>query len=96
MFYFYQKLISLRKQCPVIVHGEYKLLLADSEELFVYERRLGDERLLTACNFTDRDAEFVMPKEFAKGKCLIANYKEPGEEGKLRPYEAVVMAAGGD
>ncbi len=96
VFYFYQKLISLRKQCPVIVHGEYKLLLADSEELFVYERRLGDERLLTACNFTDRDAEFVMPKEFAKGKCLIANYKEPGEEGKLRPYEAVVMAAGGD
>ena len=76
VFYFYQKLIALRKSCPVIVHGEYRLLLPDSEELFVYERRLGDERLLTACNFTDRDVEFVMPKEFEGGKCLIANYKE--------------------
>ncbi len=92
VFYFYQKLIALRKSCPVIVHGEYRLLLPDSEELFVYERRLGDERLLTACNFTDRDVEFVMPKEFEGGKCLIANYKEPGEAGRLRPYEAVVMA----
>ncbi|MCI8606755.1 MAG: alpha-glucosidase [Hungatella sp.] len=96
VFYFYQKLIALRKSCPVIVHGEYRLLLPDSEELFVYERRLGDERLLTACNFTDRDVEFVMPKEFEGGKCLIANYKEPGEAGRLRPYEAVVMAVGVD
>ena len=91
VFYFYQKLIALRKSCPVIVHGEYRLLLPDSEELFVYERRLGDERLLTACNFTDRDVEFVMPKEFEGGKCLIANYKEPGEAGRLRPYEAVAV-----
>lgn len=96
VFYFYQKLIALRKSCPVIVHGGYRLLLPDSEELFVYERRLGDERLLTACNFTDRDVEFVMPKEFEGGKCLIANYKEPGEAGRLRPYEAVVMAVGVD
>ncbi len=96
VFYFYQKLIALRKSCPVIVHGEYRLLLPDSEELFVYERRLGDERLLTACNFTDRDVEFVMPKEFEGGKCLIANYKEPGEAGRLRPYEVVVMAVGVD
>ncbi len=91
VFYFYQKLISLRKQYPVIVHGAYKLLLADSEELFVYERRLGDVRLLTACNFVDRETRFVMPEEFARGKCLIGNYKEPGKAGSLRPYEAVVM-----
>ena len=91
VFYFYQKLISLRKQYPVIVHGAYKLLLADSEELFVYERRLGDVRLLTACNFVDRETRFVMPEEFARGKCLIGNYKEPGKAGSLRPYEVVVM-----
>lgn len=91
VFYYYQKLISLRKQYPVIVYGEYRLLLADSEELFVYERRLGDEKLLTVCSFVDRETEFEMPKEFARGKCLITNYKEPGEAGWLRPYEAIVM-----
>ncbi len=91
VFYYYQKLISLRKQYPVIVYGEYRLLLADSEELFVYERRLGDEKLLTVCSFADRETEFEMPKEFARGKCLITNYKEPGEAGWLRPYEAIVM-----
>ncbi|MCI9597970.1 MAG: alpha-glucosidase [Firmicutes bacterium] len=91
VFYYYQKLISLRKEYPVIVHGTYQLLLADSEELFVYERAFGAEKLLVACSFVDKETEFQVPEEFAEGKRLISNYKEPGRDGKLRPYEAFVI-----
>lgn len=91
VFYYYQKLISLRKEYPIIVHGTYQLLLDDSEELFVYERSLGAEKLLVACSFVDKETAFQVPEEFAEGECLIANYKEPGREGRLRPYEAFVI-----
>jgi oligo-1,6-glucosidase len=91
VFYYYQKLISLRKRYPVIVHGEYKLLLADSEELFVYERALGNKKLLVVCSFADKETRFEMPEDFAGGECLISNYPEPGKDGKLQPYEAFVI-----
>lgn len=91
VFYYYQKLISLRKEHPIIIHGTYRLHLADSEELFVYERTLGVEKLLVACSFVDREIEFQVPEEFVHGRCLITNYKGSCRTGKLRPYEAFVI-----
>lgn len=91
VFYHYQKLIALRKQYPVIVHGDYKLLFADSEEIFAYQRTLRKEKLLVVCNFTDQETAFILPKEFAGGRYLIANYENPGKEGVLRPYEAFAV-----
>lgn len=94
VFYHYQKLIALRKQYPVIVHGDYKLLLADSEEIFAYQRTLRKEKLLVVCSFTDQETAFTLPKEFAGGRYLIANYENPGKEGVLRPYEAFAVLIG--
>ena len=91
VFYHYQKLIALRKQYPIIVEGTYRLLMADSEELFVYERILGEEKLLVACNFTDHDTVFHVPREFISGTCLITNYEDGFRDGKLRAYEAMVL-----
>lgn len=94
VFYHYQKLIALRKQYPIIVHGDYKLLFADSEEIFAYQRTLGKEKLLVVCNFTDQETAFTLPEEFAGGRYLIANYENPGKEGVLRPYEAFAVLIG--
>lgn len=94
VFYHYQKLISLRKQYPVIVCGDYQLLLADSEELFVYRRSLAKEKLLVVCSFVEEETKFTMPEEFAGGKYLISNYKTPPTEGKLRPYESFAVWVG--
>ena len=38
IFYYYQKLIGLRKQHKVIVHGDYQLLLEDDPQIFAYIR----------------------------------------------------------
>ena len=94
VFYHYQKLIALRKQYPIIVHGDYKLLFADSEEIFAYQRTLRKEKLLVVCSFTDQETAFPLPEEFNGGRDLIANYENPGKEGVLRPYEAFAVLIG--
>lgn len=99
VFHFYKKLIALRKTHPVMVYGKYELLLADSEELFVYTRTLEDDgaesakNLLVVCNFADREVSFTLPEEFVGASCMIANMEnEYGhKEINLKPYEAFVL-----
>lgn len=89
VYSYYKKLINLRKQYEVIVYGKYKLLEEDSNELFIYARTLGDEKLLTICNFTDKEIAYNLEEEWVKASLLIGNYPERAEH-ELRPYEAVV------
>ena len=93
VFHYYKKLISLRKQYPVIVYGSYELLLKDSEELFIYTRTLEHEKLLVVCSFSENPCSFQIPDEFQNATCLISNmtpcYSE--ETATLRPYEAFVL-----
>lgn len=96
VFHYYQKLIALRKQYPVIVYGNYQLLLDDSEELFVYTREYEGEKLLVVCSFTDKEMGFEIPKKFQGAQCLIANYENSYDSEKmvLKPYEAFVLRVG--
>lgn len=94
VFYYYQKLIRLRKEYPVIVYGHYKLLLPESRQLYVYTREYEGERLLTICNFTGESTECRIPAEFMEGKILISNThrSQVTEENLvLEPYEALVL-----
>ena len=93
VFHYYQKLIVLRKQYPVIVYGKYELLLPEDENLFVYTRTLENEKLLTVCNFSEKEQEFGIPEEFADAQCLIANLPNDYAKGQiaLKPYEAFVL-----
>ena len=93
VFRYYQKLISLRKQYPLIVYGRYEALFEDDENLFVYTRELDGEKLLTVCNFSDQEQKFQIPEEFQKGECLIANLPNDYQKGSvtLKAYEAFVL-----
>ena len=93
VFHYYKKLITLRKENPVIVYGKYELLLPDSEELFVYTRTLENEKLLVVCNFSDKETAFTMPEEFVSASCLISNLPNAydKQEITLKPYEAFVL-----
>jgi oligo-1,6-glucosidase len=96
IFYYYQKLIKLRKEHEVVVYGTYDLQLADHEQIYAYTRTLGDEQLLVMCNFSGEHAEFVMPEHivFGGSQLLIGNYagqeEEVGSALSLKPYEARV------
>ena len=93
VFHYYQKLIALRKQYPVIVYGKYELLFEKDENLYAYTRELDEEKLLTVCNFTDHEQVFEIPEEFRNAECLIANIPNAYEQKKItmKPYEAFVL-----
>ena len=90
VFYYYQKLIRLRKEHPIFREGDFELVDAKSEQIFAYLRRTENETLLVACNFTGETVPFVWPEGFGEAVLLISNCGEP-ENGTLRPYEAFML-----
>ena len=90
VFRFYQKLIRLRKEMDVIVHGHYTLLEPEHPDLFIYTRTLGNESLLVVCNFSEREQAYAVPEEYRGAEILIANYPDAAPAGIVRPWEAVV------
>jgi oligo-1,6-glucosidase len=96
IFYYFQKLIRLRKEKPVVVHGSYDLILDEDREIYAFTRTLGDERLLVILNFTGNNPVFVLPNSVTSSgqELVISNYPvDSGEDIRqltLRPYEARV------
>ncbi len=97
VFHYYKKLISLRKELPVMVYGEYRELFAERSDLFAWERTLGEERLIVVNNFTDQTivvdiSQQVTREEFS---LYLSNYEDfkVSNTGiyQLRPYEAFVL-----
>lgn len=92
VFHYYQKLIALRKEYEIIVYGQYDLMLEEDPDLYVYTRTYEGKKLITICNFSEKDRVFEVPEEFKGGEILIQNYEgEAMPNGTLRPYEAVVI-----
>ncbi len=93
VFHYYQKLIALRKEQPVLVYGHYALLEPDHESLYVYTRTLEEQKVLVICNFTKEEVSYEIPAEFGGKQVLISNYGRDGAEGTitLKPYEALVL-----
>ena len=95
IFNYYRKLIKIRKSNPVVIHGDYKLILEKNKDIFAYIRTIENEKLLVVCNFTGNDkTKFVLEEqiEFKSRELLISNYdvdvNEPIENIDLRPYES--------
>jgi oligo-1,6-glucosidase len=98
LFYYYQRLIKLRKEKPIIVHGSYDLILADDPEIYAFTRTLDDQRLVVILNFNKSLPVFTLPESISFSGCelVISNYSvDPTEDIRrftLRPYEARVYA----
>jgi oligo-1,6-glucosidase len=100
LFYYYQRLIRLRKEKPIIVQGNYDLILDEHQEIYAFTRTLEDERLLVILNFTKSKPVFVLPDSvsFSDKELLISNYSvDPAEDIRrltLQPYETRVYTLG--
>ncbi|MGG4044003.1 glycoside hydrolase family 13 protein [Paenibacillus favisporus] len=93
IFRYYQRLIALRKQNPVMVYGDYQLLLQDHEQIYAYTRTLDEVIWLIALNFSESAAILELDERYSgmKRELIIGNYPEDGmETERLRPYEARV------
>ena len=96
IFYTYKRLIQYRKDYDIFVDGSYNIINEDNEHLYVYERKLDDERVLVISNFSNKNVEWNLPKEYIdKDNYIIleTNYtrKEILEKMELKPYESILV-----
>ena len=93
IFTFYQKLIALRKELPIIAEGSYRPVYEDSQQVYAFERQLGDEKLLVLNNFYPDPITIDILPEYQNGEVLLSNYEEnqTAEVVTLRPYESLAI-----
>ena len=96
IFFYYQKIIQLRKENLIMIYGDYQLFLEDDEQIYYYLRTLDKDRLLIILNFFSNQIFFNLPTNinYQEKELLISNYdveeKEDIKSIYLRSYEARV------
>jgi len=96
IYYFYKKLIRLRKENPVFIYGEYQLLKPNHPKLFVYLRRLGRQKAIVINNFSENHTRFKVPGSisYSSSKLVLNNYDLTDQKLRknftLKPYETRV------
>ena len=91
IFYYYQKLIKLRKQNDIFVHGTFELLCPEDKSIFAYIREWKGKKWIIICNFYEKPTQFIYS---GKGTVILSNYEQQAtislEQMQLRPYEAII------
>ena len=90
VYNYYKKLIRLRKENEIMVHGRFNPLLEEDDHIYAYERLWESEKIVVACNFTKEVQACDLFQGLEDGKELISNYKEH-KTGVLQPYEAIAV-----
>lgn len=88
IFYYYQNLITLRREYEIIRRGTFEEIDLNDEQVYAYYRHHEDQTLLVMSNFTSQ----TLIRDYGQNnatKYLIGNYSE--DKGvTLRPYESKV------
>ncbi|SDQ12113.1 alpha-glucosidase [Carnobacterium viridans] len=92
IFNYYKKVIHLRKENELIVWGDYKELLPNDPQLFVYERSYQGETWLIIINFYEKPTIYKDDDRKVE-TIVISNYMDSSkkiDKLELRPFESVV------
>jgi len=100
IFYHYQKLISLRKENPLIVYGDFKLVLEDNDSIFAFTRTLDDQVLLVINNFSSDQVCLNSVFDYKDYQLILSNYQKDYSAIKqewfrsyrLSPYESIIIS----
>jgi oligo-1,6-glucosidase len=97
VFEHYRKLIELRHTDPVIIDGEFELLLPDHPAIWTFLRRGRDAELLVAANFSADVTAAALPLDpgWADATVVLSNLPDQDPlqsppDLKLRPWESVI------
>lgn len=95
VYRFYQKLIEIKKTNSTAIYGETLEYDPDSRKIIMYSRSYEGHRLLVAGNFSGKEAECIIPPDFALSdlEIILTNCgrKTPERVMKLKPYEAILF-----
>lgn len=89
VFYFYQKMNTLRKQYPIITYGDYTLLDPDDEQTWTYTREFEGQKLTLTANFSKDTITRDYAAAPANTNLILSNYDDD-QGSTLRPYEVKV------
>jgi oligo-1,6-glucosidase len=89
IFAYYQRLIRLRHELPVVALGDFELLEPEHPTLYAFTRTLGDQRLLVFGNWSSEQLDLPAGLTDEARARLIGNYSK-WNESTLQPWEARV------
>lgn len=75
----YRRLIQLRRDEPVVVHGDFTMLLPDHQQVYAFTRRLDGVELLVLGNFSGQQVTADVPDAatWARGEVLVTTCPLP-------------------
>jgi len=94
IFYMYKKLIQLRKDDPLIVWGDYELLLPGHSSIFAYKRSYQGRTWLVAANMSEQEERLELDEDEKTAKVIASNYEKEEidlERAILQPFEAFAV-----
>ncbi|MBR3160576.1 MAG: alpha-glucosidase [Atopobiaceae bacterium] len=87
---YYRALAQERNALPVLVAGDYHELMAESEEVYAFERVCGNDRAVILTNWTGNEATY--DAALVDGLSFAFGTHGTSEAGKLQPYEGAIFA----
>ncbi|MBO4395842.1 MAG: alpha-glucosidase [Eubacterium sp.] len=95
----YHQLAKFRQGNQILVDGDYKEIMSDSEQVYSFVRQSGDKKFIVAVNFTGEAATLDLSEagvtDPSEANVALSSYTDLGQPvtnaGELRPYEAVVI-----
>ena len=95
VFHHYQRLIELRRDDPIVQRGDFAMLVPDHPHVYAFRRRLGDQELVVAGNFSGDEQRIEIEAKWEGAELVIGNHSNTqaprGGMLALRPWEAVVF-----
>ena len=90
IFHYYQKLIAMRKEYPVIAEGSIRFVETGQPDVMAYVREDADDRMFVVCSFADGQRSLAFAGDMENDELILDNYGKDGEDPVLRPFEARV------
>lgn len=93
IFYYYQKLIAIRKEHDIIPYGSFELHYGDHPSVYAYTRTHGNEKILVLCNVSGEEQviDNIASFDITRTEILISNEELHEKDAfTLNPWEATV------
>ncbi|CAM4310330.1 glycoside hydrolase family 13 protein [Zobellia nedashkovskayae] len=92
---YFRSMVQVRKNHLALVYGDYRILLADNEQIYAYLRTWENERFVVLLNFSSKRSSVTVDEvDFDKAHLIISN--DDAENNKtdnnfeLTSYQAVI------
>ena len=92
LFYWYQKLIALRKANrendldQILINGSFELIDPNHHQIFAYKRIWNNQQLIMIANWSDQTVDY----QFDANQIILNTHKEI-EPNQLKPWQAILI-----